>query len=285
MLNDRPSRAGITLIEIGVAVIILLLLTVGATWLLGGFGARGAVVQENVLKRIDALIGESEVKRQKVEEGVANWQKALQPLAEGKIKAKVEADQLQRKIDEVQRKIADAEASLKTIQEYLTEGKPVELAGRTYTPEDLNVQARKVIDAHKTLTAEVKSMKEAHAKLLARADSLAQKHDEAKRQLATLKSQVTQIDTNIASLNSMKAARQAAGDGGVTLAKNFDKLQSDINDLDAQIQTEIGIEDEMWLEVSAASDVDDVSRFIGATKGAEDTLSEINSILGDSSEE
>lgn len=280
--NSIWRRAGFTLVELLVAIFVVLLLAAAAGWLFGGCGSspRAEVIQENVLKKIDALIGESEVKRKQVQLGIANGEKALQPLAEGKIKAKVEADQLQRKISDVERKIGDAQASLKALQGYLASGQPVELAGRTYTPEDLNGQARKVIEAHKTLTAELTTMKDAHRKLLERANALEKRHDEAKRQLASLKAQVQQIDTNIASLKSMKEARQAAGDGGITLAENFEKLQSDINDLDAKIQTQLGLEDEMWQQVSAAADVDEISRFIDATKGAEDTLAEINLILG-----
>lgn len=280
MLKSPVSRAGSTLAKICTVMAILVLLALGTTWLFGGFGPRVAVVQENVLKKIDVLIGESEVKRKQVEQGIANGERALQPLAEGKIRAKVEADQLQRKIDEVERKISDAEASLKTLQTYLTKGQSVELAGRTYTIDDLNIQARKVIDAHKTLTVEIQSMKTAYGKLLERANTLEKRHDQAKHNLVTMKSQISQIDTNIVLLNSMKQARQAAGDGGTTLAANFEKLQSDINALDARIQTEISLEDANWQEVSARADVDDVSHFIETTKGAENTLGEISKIFG-----
>jgi len=256
--------------------ICLLLLT----FTLLGCGARGEVAQEQFLSKIDGLLGEMQVKRKKVEHGIANGEKAIQPLAEGKIRAKVEADQLQKKIKDVELKIADAEASLKTIQTYLAKDESVELAGKTYTPEDLNAQARKVIDAHKTLSTELATMKETHRKLMDRSETFEKRHDEAKRQIAQLKSQVQQIDLSIASLESMKEARQAAGDGGITLAENFDDLQSEINDLDAKIQTELAMEDEKWQEVSASADVDNVSQFIDSTKGAEDTLSEIQGILG-----
>ena len=249
---------------------------------LSGCGPRTEMAKEKLLKKIDGLLGESEVKRKQIAERITNMEQALRPLMEGKIKAKVEADQLQRKIDEIERKISDAKNSLTTIQTYLTSSQSVELAGKTYTPDDLNVQARKVIEAHKTLTTELKSMKEAHTKLLDRANVLTKRHDDAKRKLADMKSQVKQIDSNIASLEAMREARQAAGDGGATLAENFENLQDEINGLDAKIRTEIGIEDEEWKEVSAAEDVEDVSQFINATKGAEDTLSEIDAILGKS---
>lgn len=282
MLSRRYSHVGITVIEIGISLASLAIVLVVGTWLLGGFGARGEIAQENVIKRIDSLIGESKVKRKEIEYGIANGEKSLQPLSEGKIRAKVEADQLGRKIEEVQKKIGAAESSLKTLQSHLEKDGPVELAGTSYSQEELNRQARKVIEAHKTLTTELTAMKETRTKLLERADTFEKRHDEAKQQIARMKSQIRQVDLNIASLNSMKDARKAAGDGGITLAENFEKLESQINDLDAKTRTQVGIEDERWEEITAASEVDSVAQFIESTKGAEDTLSEISSILGGS---
>lgn len=273
--KNHWSKFGIELFS-GIVVVVVAALSVTS---IGGCGSRAEVVQEKLLKKIDGLIGETEVKRKQIAERIINMEQALKPLAEAKIKAKVEADQRQRRIDEIEQKISDAENSLMSLQSYLTSSRTVELAGKTYTPEDLNGQARKVIEAHKTLSQELKAMKEAHAKLADRANILEQRHDEAKKKLAAMKSQVKRIDANMASLQAMKEARQAAGEGA-TLAENFEQLQDEINDLDVKIRTEIGIEDEEWEDVSAGADVDNISQFINVTKGAEDTLSEIDAILG-----
>ena len=156
--------------------VCLLLLTV----FLVGCGARAEVAKEKFLAKIDALIGKSEVRRKQIEIMIANHEKALQPLAEGKVRARVEAEQLQRKIDDVQQKITDAEASLKTLQGYLAEKMSVELAGKTYTVDDLNVQAKKVIEAHRTLTTELATMKQAHQRLFEHSQTFEKRHDDAK---------------------------------------------------------------------------------------------------------
>lgn len=252
--------------------------TMVATVILG-CGPRADVVKDTVLKQIDLLIGDLQVNRAKIERGIAAAESSLQPLVEGKIRAQVEADQLARKIGQISRSISEAEDSLRTLKDYLAAGESVELAGKTYTIEELNTQAKRVISAHGVLSEQLKTMQQAEARLQDQVSVFESRHTEAKQRIAELKSQITVIDTNSASLDSMRAARQAAGASGDTLAANFDKLQDEVNSLDVKVQTLLGVEDEKWEESTAATAVTDIASLIEGTKGAESTLDAISEIL------
>lgn len=283
MFQSRRSlsaRHGFAHLRVAGSIATLSALAAFLTWSVGGCGPRAEVLKDKVMDQIDALIGKTEIKEKKVEQMMADIEKAFQPLTEGKIKAKVEASQLEKKISDTEQKIADAEASLKTLQGYLSQDQPVELAGKTYSKDELKGQANKVIQAHKALASEVAAMKGAKAKLERSAAELDERINSGKQQLTTLKSQHKQIQTYLVSLNAQKKARSVAGQGDTTLAANFENLQKEMNELDADIQTQLGVEDERWKQVTATNNVDEVSKFISDTKGAEDTLSEIDKILG-----
>lgn len=278
--NHFYPRMGFSMLRFRATKFIIALNVACLSLTFAGCGPRSEVIKDKVMDQINTMIGKTEIKEKKVETMMADIEKAFPPLTEGKIKAKVEAGQLEKRIVEIEEKIADAEASLKTLQGYLTTGEPVQLAGKTYSTADLASQAGKVIQAHKSLTADLTAMKAAKSQLEQSATELEERLETGRQQLATLKAQHKQIQGYLVSLNAQKKARAVAGESDTTLAANFENLQKEMNELDADVQTQLGVESEKWKEVTAASNVDDVSKFISSTKGADDTLSEINKILG-----
>ena len=99
-----------------------------------GCGARVEVAKDKILAQVDSLLGEIDVKKKEAEIGVRNLTAAMEQYTRGKIKAKVKLKQVSGRLDELEKKVADADKFLGRLRDYLKAGKNVEISGKTYTP-------------------------------------------------------------------------------------------------------------------------------------------------------
>jgi len=62
--------------------------------------------------------------------------------------------------------------------------------------------------------------------------------------------------------------------------RNLASLEEKINDLDAEVRSELAVEDATWDEAAAIQEIDSVDEFIKVTQNPKDTVAEIDKILG-----
>jgi chromosome segregation ATPase len=247
---------------------------------LHGCGARTEVAKDKVLKKIDNLLGETEVQKKEVELAIKNMDRAIDELTKGRITATVKAERASAQLAETEGKIADAKGSLGKLRGYLDVATEVEIGGKTYTHEQVRAMADKVVQAHKALSAQAETLKGTRDRLNTIAATLKTREDEARDKQARLKSQLREIETELVALNTYKDAAAAAGDAEVTFADNFAELEKKVNNLQDRVKAEVRLEDEKWKVTDAKKDLESAEAIISATKGSSDTISEIDKILG-----
>lgn len=251
---------------------------------LQGCGARGEVAKEVVLEKIDSLLGKLEVQRKEIGISIEGMEKAVTGLRKAKIKAEVRQDQLNRQIEPLETKQASIDSTLSKLREHLTANEPTEIGGKTYTVEDMKSMAQKLIDARKELNAQIERLRGPIAQMAKVAETLGRKQADYEARLADLESQVAEIDAKKIALDAMKEASRQMGATDEALASNVGKLESDIADLNAEVETQLRVEDELWDEAAAEKEMESVDSIIQAMKPPEDIISEIDAVLGTANE-
>jgi peptidoglycan hydrolase CwlO-like protein len=246
-------------------------------------GARGDVAKKKVLGQIDKWLGESDVQRQEIENGIKGMEVAVDKLSTAKIKARVDADRLTKAVKENQKKVEDSKASLVRLRDDLKKFDTdttysVTVGGKVYNKkEDLNKLAEKVIDYHKSLTADTKKMEERLETYDKTASTLESRHDEAKKKLKEMKEQLKDLDSKIEMVKAQREAAEALNETDKTFADSVKGIQDKINLLDASTETAARKEAEKWNEMTVKTESEDVSKIIKDTKSTSD---EIDALLG-----
>jgi len=255
--------------------ICLLLLT----FTLLGCGARGEVAKDNLLAKIDSILGEMDVKRKEIESSVSGFKDGIDGLRKAKIKAQVKQDQLERMVSPLEQKLQELDTSLGKLRDHLASGEAAEIGGKSYSHEELKGMGDKVLAARKELVGQISGFKKSQESLQKAIDSLGRKQSEYEQRLAKLESQIAEIDSKTIALNAMKDASSAMGQSEKTLADNVDDLEEKVNELYADVEVELLSEDEKWNSELATAEIDAVDSFVAATQPSTDTLAEIDKIL------
>ena len=262
--------------------VVLAGLLVGGYSILGSPGceARTAVAKDKLIERIDNMIGKLDVQRKQIDISMRAMKLALGGMRKAKIKAQVKRDQIQAKADPVNARIASIDLTLTKLRDYLAANQLAEIGGRNYSPAELKEMADKVLAARKEFVAQANGFKKVQDQLQAVSDSMQRKQSEYEKRLASFQAQVTEIDSKLIALKAMKDASKAMDSSDKTFAENVGKLEDQIADLYASVETELRTEDERWNESEATRQIETVDGFITATQAPLDTLAEIEKVLG-----
>lgn len=248
--------------------------------LLAGCGARMEVAKEKALEKIDSLLGSMDVKRKEIELSLNALKDGVAGIRKAKIKAQVKHDQIGQRAEPFQAKIAQADATLKKLRDYLASDDAVEIAGKTYSPDDLKKLANDVIASRKSSADQVAGFEKSQADLKKVIATLESRQREFEARISSLEGQIAQIDTQAVALKAMKDASASMGDADATLDENVANLEDKVNDLFAEMQGELLAEGEQWDATAADRQIDSVDAFIQATQEPTDTIAEIDRILG-----
>lgn len=248
---------------------------------LAGCGARAEVAKEKALEKIDKLIGSVDVKRKEIELSMKALKTGVDGIRKAKIKAQVKHDQIGQRAEPFQAKITQADTTLKKLRDYLASNEAIEIAGKSYSPDELKKMANDVIAARKGNVDQVAGFEKSQADLKKVITTLEKRQNEYESRISSLEGQIAQIDTQAVALKAMKDASASMGDADATLDENVAGLEDKVNDLFADMQGEMLAEGEKWDATAADKQIDSVDAFIEATQETTDTIAEIDKILGD----
>src|SRR5690606_23580933 len=117
--------------------------------------ARVEVATDKAVEKLDSILGSLDVKRREIDLSMRSLKDAVTGISKAKIKAQVKHDQIDHQAEPVRERMAQADASLKKLRDYLTAGEPVEIGGKTYSVEDLKQMAGEIIEARKGHAAQL----------------------------------------------------------------------------------------------------------------------------------
>jgi chromosome segregation ATPase len=239
--------------------------------------ARIEVAKDKILAQVDSLLGEVDVKRKVVDLAVGRLGEGIDQLKKGKIDARVRANNAGEQIAELEQRISEADNALSRLRDHLKEEKDVELSGRTFTPIQLKEMADKTISARKALVTQIELLRQSKSRLDAVATTLENREKESLQKIDALKQQLGEIDNKVIALKAIKDATSISGDEP---SVDFASVQSSIRDLATKVDTELAFHDEKWKESEQDIDSTNLESIISQTSTTNDTLAEIEKLIG-----
>jgi len=255
----------------------IVLLAIALAW---GCGARTEVAKDKVLKQIDKMLGEVDVKRKEIELSVNGLKDGIEGMRKAKIKAQVKREQMDRQVGDIQQQITQVDDILKKLRPHLNATTPVEISGTTYSVQQINEAADKLLKERKMLSDNLDHLHQAQASLDNTASTLEKRQIECQERLKRLEVQLAEIDTKSVALKAMQEASASMGDGDKSLASNLDSLEHKVKDLFATVETELRSGDEKWNETVENKKIDSADSLIENMRKPADTATEIDKILG-----
>ena len=172
---------------------------------------RTQVAKEKALEKIDSLLGTIDVKRKEIELSVDALKDGLGGLRKAKIMAQVKLDQLDRKVRPVEERLATIDDTLKTLRDHLKSGTAVEIAGRSYSQDELKLMATQVIAEHKGAAEQLSGLRDSQVRLKKVVATLERKQQEYESKLLAIENRVAVIDASRIALTATE--RGWRGDG------------------------------------------------------------------------
>ena len=243
-----------------------------------GCGLRVEIAKEKVLERIDSALGNMDVKRKEVEVSVGALKDALTELRKAKIKAKVNQDQIDRKIRISDGDILRFDSTLRNLRNELTSNSIIAINGRTYTASEMSQLTQRVLREREAAIKQRNGFQTAKDRLNNVVAMLERKHSEHETQLANIEHQLTAIDSNRVTLNAMQDAAESMDGSEQSFSLNVEKLEDQVNDLYADVQAGLLAEDNLWTSETTLASVDQI---VSVMQSPDDLVDEIDSVLSE----
>jgi len=242
-----------------------------------GCGPRTEVAIDKVRGTIDALLGETDVKRKEIARSLTALDEAIVSLQKARIKATLSEERLGEQLKPLEERRAAIDVTLGMLRERLAAGEGADLGGKTYPAEEVRGLADRVIAARRDLEAEVARLAKSRASLNQVIASLDRQRTDYESRLTRLRSQVAEIDAKAVALKTMRQAASSMGRADGKLAGGVADLEDQVASLFSDIEAELVAEDMKWNEQQSEAEIDAV---IATGSRAADTLTEIDRILG-----
>jgi len=245
-----------------------------------GCGARGDVAKDKVLKKIDQLLGEMDVKMKVAENGVKEMEQKEQQIALNKNKMKAEIDQLNREIDPIKKDMDRAKSVLAEFKPHIAATEDVTINGKVYSPEKIAKSVTELADLYTKKESQLQGLEKGLETYQKTEQMLVKQQEVVSSKLADLQKTMEEIKTKKKSLEMMQTASKTASDASVI--DKFDDLEKSVKDLYTDIDAASMYEEEkLDAALAKTSSVDDLLKEF-ETK--EDLSAKVDAILGSGTE-
>jgi phage shock protein A len=264
----------------GAVCAAVIVVVVGIAALTPGCQIRGKRIAETALDRLDKVLGEMDVQRAEIERGIKAGKQAVDGIRQARLKAESLSGTQAEYARPYEDKVAKYDQALRRLRDYLKAGKPVEIAGKTYTVRDLGEMTDQALDERKQADARATTHKTASQALRKVAAKLAQNEEAVEGRVVSLQTQVANIDAELVAARAMKEASAHLGDGDATLLHNLDALQDKVANLQAEVKVQTNFEQARASGRDAESQLGKLPAFIQDTQGSKDRLAALDQVLG-----
>lgn len=254
-----------------VAVGVLL---VGAVFLVSNMGgcdgakARLDVAASKAVQEIDKLLGEWDVKKQKVQNAYEQVQETTARVREERVKTQVRYDRAKKRSDKLVSDKAQVLSNIKKLSKMLGEAEAsddgeIERSGRTLTTVELNTMSKDQLTTLGLIKEQVKQASLEATALKKNLDILNRQQDTSAKQLKELKTKLAQIDTKMGTLKSMKTA-QSISAPSKTINDEFNELTGGVDELLGQLDEELAVQEAKLdqriqeMELDSTVDIDEI---------------------------
>jgi chromosome segregation ATPase len=242
---------------------------------IAGCGVRAEVARDNVMRRIDSMLGTMEVKRKEIDASVDKLHDAIAQLRKAKIKAHVQRDQLRRKHSSLLTKVEGFDDTLRGIREQLADGESVRVDGTTHQATEVTLTATRIMREREALVSQSTGYQIAIDRLGKVISTLEGRQSDYEIRLDEIKHQLSVIDSNRVALTAMQEAAAIMDGHDASFAKGVLSLEEKVNDLFVDVEAGLMEEDYRWESEGLVS----AEQLAAATISADELSRQIDSIV------
>ena len=251
----------------------------GYFWFLSG-SPRADVAKKKVMDKIDDMLGKIDVQRAEIDQGIKAAKQGVEGVRKAKIKAQVQVDQLDEKVKPYDEQMARCDQSLVKLRDLIKADTAADIAGKSYSVAELKEMANKVIEERKKAEGQINGFKATRENMKKLVATLAKRQDEFDTKITTLQASLVKVDAEMTAAKALKQASAAMGDKDSNMSSNLADLEQKIAALSADVRVELQGASGGWSETEATKSINDVEAFIRNTQSTNDTVAEIDRILG-----
>lgn len=277
LLCKKPSRTCLNRASLFLSCALLILAS--------GCEARIEVAKDKVLSKIDNILGELEVKQKEIELGMQGFSKGIESIRRAKILTKVKAEQIGRRVNETETTIARIDKSLRILRPHLDATDSVDIAGKTYTIQQIKNTADEIIERRKRLSKNLNEFREVQNTLSSMSETLANRQKRYQGRLETLETRLSEIDIKRVATRAMKEASVSVGSGDQSFLNAVEQLEAKVDDLFAEVEVELALENDRWDGTAQIERIEGIDSLIKDLEQPSDTAMEIDAILDDPKED
>jgi chromosome segregation ATPase len=247
---------------------------------LDGCGPRVEVATKKFLDKIDDALGKMDVQKAEIDAGIKAAKQGVDGVRKAKIRAQVQLDQIEEKVKPYEEKMAQCDQTLVKLRDLIKADKPAEIAGKTYSVDELKGIGSKVIQARKDAENQINGFKTARENMQKLVASLNKSQQGYESKIANLQSQIAKLEAEMTAAKALKEASASMGDKDATLTGNLEELEKKIATLSTDVRVTLAGESEPWSVDKTDKAINDVDSFIQASQKPNDVVAEIDKILG-----
>ncbi len=226
-----------------------------------GAGARAGVAKDAIIKKLDAALGELNVKRKKIEMKQTELQDKLATLREQRYRTEARLDLLRKKkgnsadaLESMRGKVEQVKALVAKVKES-SEG-TIEKGGKTYTADDIQQTAEDVARMFKTEQTKLASLETSYKALEQSVAFLKQQETTSSSLMKDLKQKISEIDAKKIAVDAVRDSTSIAGDNK-SIGEGLEAMAKEIEDLGVDVEAALRIETDRMQDMENTSSVAD----------------------------
>jgi len=242
---------------------------------------RGQVAVDSTLEGIDNMLGKIKVKRATISKTLDDIKKMQNDMLRSQAHCEARADLLGKKVEAHEKFKQQTDLTLAKLRAKLNDTAlvTVSISGKEYSKQDVQKAAEKLIARRGTTISSIVTLKESQSLILKMAADLGDKLTASETKVASLKSLLAEIDTKEIAMKALKTSHVAGEDN--SMADKLTKLETDIEDLLVDVNTDLTVEQKKWQDATADTSINSVDVLLEDIKDPSATVAEIDAILGD----
>lgn len=246
-----------------------------------GCGPRVQVAGKKIMDKIDAALGELDVKRQKIANKMSEVQKQMDQVNKGLYTTEARLEILgkkkttsESKLEEIKGKLVEVDALVKEVQG--SSEKSIERNGRTFTADEVQKAADGIIKAFELEQTKLGGLNTAFTALNESVTFLKDQKTKSTAMKNELEQKLAEIDSKKDALDIVRKNTMLAGNND-TISESLAKLSEEIEEFEIGVTADWNMASDKMAEISNKST--DIDAMINAPDKLESTSDKIQELL------
>ena len=206
-----------------------------------GCGPRAQVAKDQILAKLDSVLGELDVKRKAIEIKQKELQSQLANVRERRIETEVRLEFVQKKKDAAQAAMDGMKGKLVKAQDLVEKAKEgggtyTSEEGKTYSAEDIEKSARKVVTAFNKEKAKIDGLEASIKALQGSVEFLNAQESTSRDLMDKLAIKIDEIDSKKVAVDAVRDATSIGGDNK-SMSESLAALEKEIDELSIGVET------------------------------------------------